>query len=273
MLVGGLLHDTTAHLAHTVLEELTLSEAAQSQSPLLRKFDESDRDRRRIDLMLQLMPHDTVTASFTVGYRVDDYYDSALGLQDANAWTAGVDVIWSPSERFSLTAGYNHESILQKQRSRSRPVTGTTTFDIADFDWISVNTDVIDSFYVGLRASLIPRVLDLLLGARYEHAVGEIHTRNPGAVTSGTAAQQQTARAQRMPATVDSMLRLEAAVRYHFWKGWSANLAYAFEVFEKTNWRTDELNPFIPGVSSIWLGNDIKDYIAHIVAVTLGYRF
>ena len=55
MLAGGLLHDTTAHLAHTVLEELTLSEAAQSQSPLLRKFDESDRDRRRIDLMLQLM--------------------------------------------------------------------------------------------------------------------------------------------------------------------------------------------------------------------------
>ena len=62
----------------------------------------------------------------------------------------------------------------------------------------------------------IPRVLDLLLGARNEYAVGEIHTRNP---------------------------------------------------------RTDELNPLIPRNSSIWLGNDIKDYTAHIVAVTLGFRF
>jgi len=76
-----------------------------------------------------------------------------------------------------------------------------------------------------------------------------------------------------MPATVDSMFRLDAAVRYHFSKGWSATLAYAFEVFEKRNWRSDELNPFVPGISSLWLGNDVKDYTAHIVAVTLGYRF
>jgi hypothetical protein len=36
--------------------------------------------------------------------------------------------------------------------------------------------------------------------------------------------------------------------------------------------RTDALNPFVPGVSSPWLGNDIRDYTAHI-GVTLGYRF
>lgn len=36
---------------------------------------------------------------------------------------------------------------------------------------------------------------------------------------------------------------------------------------------TCHTNPFIPGISSLWLGNDIKDYTGHIVAVTLGYRF
>jgi hypothetical protein len=69
------------------------------------------------------------------------------------------------------------------------------------------------------------------------------------------------------------MFRLDAALRYHFWKQWTASVAYAFEVFDKTNWRTDELNPFVPGVSSLWLGNDLKDYTAHIIALTLGYRF
>jgi len=28
-------------------------------------------------------------------------------------------------------------------------------------------------------------------------------------------------------------------------------------LFSPTHWRTDTLNPFIPGVSSIWLGNDL----------------
>ena len=44
-------------------------------------------------------------------------------------------------------------------------------------------------------------------------------------------------------------------------------------MFDKTNWQTDQLNPFLPGVTSIWLGNDFKDYTAHIVTLTLGYRF
>ena len=79
-----------------MFEELTLSEIARSQSPLSRKFDESDRDRNRVELMIPLMPHDTVTVSFTVGYRTDDYYNSALGLHDAETWTAGVDASWTP---------------------------------------------------------------------------------------------------------------------------------------------------------------------------------
>ena len=266
-------YDTFAHLAHTVVEEDLADAASQSQSPLLRKLDESDRDRHRVDLMLQVMPHETVTVSFTGSYRTDDYYDSALGLQSAEAWTAGIDATWTPSERLAITAGYNYESILQKQRSRSRPVSDGNTLDFPDFDWISVNADKIHSVHLGLRTALIPGVLDFLLGARYEHALGELHTRNPGPVTSGSLSQQQTAQGKRMPATVDSMLRLDAGVRYHFWKGWYATLAYAFEVFDKTDWRSDQLNPFVPGVSSLWLGSDIKDYTAHIVAVTLGYRF
>ena len=51
------------------------------------------------------------------------------------------------------------------------------------------------------------------------------------------------------------------------------SFGYVFESFEKTDWRTDTLNPFIPGVSSIWLGNDAKNFSAHVVGLTLAYRF
>jgi len=82
-----------------------------------------------------------------------------------------------------------------------------------------------------------------------------------------------TAKAKRVPAFEDTLLRLETSLRYYFLKNWSANLGYVFESFEKTDWRTDTLNPFIPGVSSIWLGNDLRNYTAHLVGVTFSYRF
>ena len=46
-----------------------------------------------------------------------------------------------------------------------------------------------------------------------------------------------------------------------------------FEVFDQADFRTDGLNPFVPGLTSIYLGNDLKDYTAHIVSMAIGYRF
>ncbi len=100
-----------------------------------------------------------------------------------------------------------------------------------------------------------------------------IETRNPTAPLSGSAPQNATAKAQRLPAFQDTVVRLETSLRYYFLKSWAANLGYVLESFEKTDWRTDTLNPFIPGVSSIWLGNDLKNYTAHYFGLTLAYSF
>ena len=266
-------YNTTAHLEHTVVEELTPSAIAQGQSALLRKFDEADRDRQRLDLLLQLMPTEALTTTLSGGWTRDDHLRSPLGLQDATGWSAGVDLNWTPVERIALFGGYTHESIFQKQRSRSRPVTGTTTFDFADYDWISDNTDTVDTVHVGATVGLIPRVLDWTFAASYAYALGRVETRNPVAPTSGTAAQQAAAAAKPTPAFEDGLFRLETGLKYHFWKVWTASVGYAFESFDKHDWRTDTLNPFVPGITSIWLGNDLRNYAAHVVAVKLGYRF
>jgi len=96
-----------------------------------------------------------------------------------------------------------------------------------------------------------------------------IETRNPTAPVSGTAARNATAKAQRFPAVEDTVLRL----RRHWGITSSRTARRTFESFEKTDWRTDTLNPFIPGVSSIWLGNELKNYTAHYFGVTLAYGF
>ena len=266
-------YNSFAHLEHTVVEDVTPDAQAQGQSVLLRKFDEADRDRQRVDLLLQFTPTEAISISPNFSYRNDDYYNSLLGLQKAESWSAGFDVSWTPLEWLSAALGYTYERIDQQQRSRSREVVGTATLDVPDFDWVSNNVDTVHTVYAGLRAALIPKVLDWVLNVAYSQATGEINTRNPVTPTSGNATQRTSATAKPIPDFKDSLFRLDTAVRYYFQKNWVASLGYIFEKWTQDDFRTDGLNSFVPGVTSIWLGNEPKDYTAHILALTFGYRF
>ena len=133
--------------------------------------------------------------------------------------------------------------------------------------------DTVHTIYAGIKAAVIPKVLDWVLNVAYSHATGEINTTNPLPVTSGNATQRANATAKRIPDFRDSLFRLDTAVRYYFRKNWTASLAYIYEKWSQDDFRTDGLNPFVPGVTSVWLGNEPKDYTAHILVMTLGYRF
>ena len=101
-----------------------------------------------------------------------------------------------------------------------------------------------------------------------------MQTRNPGPLVNDTPAQQTTGAAKPFPAFVDSLLRLDTALRYRFRDNWTASLGYVYESFGQHDWRTDTINPFVPAVgSTIFLGNHANGYDAHIMAITLGYRF
>lgn len=271
-------YDPFAHLAHAVAEEELEQAVPQSQSPLLRKFDQGERDRQRVDLLLQLLLTDAVTAGLTAGWVKDDYIESALGLQEATTWSAGFDVTWTPVQRLAVFAGYTREMIDQRQRSRNRDRTFTVPPVVADFpdwDWVSVHTDTIDTVRVGVNLAVIPRTLEWTAEAAWAHAVGEIDTFNPSPPQPHPPAFPSSANAvaRDQPDFKDTLIRLDTALRYRFWKVWTASVGYTFESFRKDDWRTDRLNPFTPGSSSIWLGNDLRDYTAHIVGVKLGYRF
>ena len=164
-------YNTRAHAEHAVEEDPAA--ALQGQSLLLRKFDEAERNRQKAELQLQITPLETLSITPTVAYRWDDYIRSRLGLQEENSWSAGIDLNWAPVERLSVFGGYMHESIYQKQRSRSRPVTGTTTFDFADYDWISNNIDTVDTFNAGFKAIFIPGKLDWKANGAFSTATGE----------------------------------------------------------------------------------------------------
>jgi len=265
-----------AHLAHTVTPEEFVVDAPQAQSTLLRKYDQADRDRDRVDFLAQLTLLDTLMITPTVSYRNDDYKNSALGLQDDKSWAAGLDISWSPMEGFTLFASYMREEFFARQRSRYREP--PAQLENPTFDWVAENEDRIDTFGVGIDAALIPKKLDLRLAWNYSRATGTMKAFNPVTPSGGTAAQNRSATAVDFPDIEDSLHQLEASLRYHITPAWFVRIGYIFEMFDITDFRTDDIQPFMGSVdpasgTSIFLGAQVRDYTAHILTFSVGYKF
>jgi MtrB/PioB family decaheme-associated outer membrane protein len=242
-----------------------------------RKFDEAARNRQQADLLLQFTPFDTVTAALTGSVRDDDYIESRQGLQEETALTAGFDLSWAPAERVAFSFGYVHEINNRRMTSQQRISATSVVISSPTWMWDSNTYDTIDTFHLNGTVALIPGLLDWKFGGAYMMSLSEdkLHNLVPLTPIGGTTlSAQMGATTKRFPALEDSIFRIDTTFRYMFAKNWSANLGYIFEMFEKKDWRTDNLVPSVnPALTSVWLGSDLKDYTAHILALTVGYRF
>ena len=118
--------------------------------------------------------------------------------------------------------------------------------------------------------------MDWGLSGSYAYALGRIDTRNPtprwAAPMPTTHRHGQALPGVRRPAgPARDGGRVPLAVRVA--QGLDREARLRVRTWQKHDFRTDQLNPFIPGVSSIFLGNDLRNYTSHIIAATLGYRF
>ncbi len=248
----------------------------------MRKFNEGDRDRQKVELMMMITPTDRLSFSPTASYKFDDYIASGMhqngntpqrvtmGVQQVVGWSAGMDVNWVPTDRIAFSTGYVHESNFQKQRSSVR-----NPLD-ASLDWISNSTDTNDTFHGSIKATILPQRLDFLFNGSYSYSLSRVQQYSPNATGSAVYNASPNNIAVRWPAFDDAYARLEAALQYHFTKSLTGKLFYVYESFTKHDWQTDTSQPFLgPGVagSPIFLGNDQRNYWAQIVGVTLRYRF
>jgi MtrB/PioB family decaheme-associated outer membrane protein len=264
-------YNTFAHLSHTVLEEETLQEEIpQSQSTLLRKYDEANRDRNRADLLLQFAPFDTLTFTPSLSFRDDNYTDSPLGLQDDTSWAVGFDVAWSPTDRISLFASYMREEYDARMRSQFRQP--PDQLDNPTFEWVANNRDSVNTAGAGVDAALIPKKLDFRLAWTFSTARGKMTAFNPVTPSGGTAAVNTSATAMNFPTITDRLNQLEASLKYHLTPASYVRFRYIFEKYDITDFRTGDIQPFMGG-TDIWLGAQIRGYTAQFFTITLGYRF
>jgi MtrB/PioB family decaheme-associated outer membrane protein len=251
-------------------------QVAAPQIPTLRKFDMAERRRHRIEAIVNLIPAETLTVSPTFSYFTDDYPRTTHGVRDNTGWSAGFDFSWSPIAYAALSGGYLHERGEQTMRGRNR----NTGQDFPQWDWLSEIADRSDTVYLDLTVSLLPNVLEWRIGANYQTATTGLDTANLGLFTAvpATAAQIEAARAKPAPAMSEQLWRLETALRYRFARAWTATVGYAFESFERSDWHTNQLIPWVPQTGQTagtptYLGAKYDNYAAHLVGLTLGYRF
>ncbi len=256
------------------------------QSPLLRKYDEANRTLHRGDVITEIKPVEDVSIGLSGSYSRSDYGDTKLGLNDSDQWSAGVDTGVQVATGLAVSTFYTYENVLWSQRSRWRPVSGTTVGDDPLNNWESDSEDRVHTAGVTTDFVLIPDRLDGSIS--YVVAIARGETRASGVPgftnATGSATPPDGGNAVDYPDLKDTLHSPIVVLRYHLQKHFTVKLQYRYENFRLVNFKTDNLEPFMASSNvngsgtvspstDVFLGNRVDDYAAHIISLSGVYRF
>lgn len=255
-------------------------EAPEGQLPQFVLFDQADRRRNKVDLLLQFSPWETVTPSATFSYAKDDYNNSTYGLKKDDYLAAGASLGWSPLDWLQFSADYTFEYYKYNQQSRYRPVVGTTTYDFAANDWESDSEDFFHTVGVNADFNVIPKKLKITAGYAITFGQTKIDASNlgtPTLATTGSASNLAGAQAVDWPRVDNVLQTVKVVARYFFTQKLSARLGYAYERYTERNFALDPMQPYMGNIDSgaitPFLGATQPNYEAHILSLLLKYAF
>ena len=269
-------------------EGFPLGEPATALGQLhsLRKFDEAARTRHRAETLLQITPLDQFSFAASYGTTQDDYqesgctwlgYDQCYGLLKDINYNYTFEFTFNPHSAFALFAEYTREKYKYRQRSRQRvPPTATAPAnDSPNNDWESDRRDLVDTWATGLDGSVSERAVYSLFYS-LSVAKNSIRTRALG-LPSIPGFLVTTA--QDYPDTSNRWHQLVASIKFPIRGGLSPKLEYRYEQYDRVDFQLVNVGQYLTldpsTATSIFLGvgADVPGYHAHILAVSLEYRF
>ncbi len=250
----------------------TYTQVAAAQLPELRKLDMADRNQDRLDFSTTLTPPGDFIATLTYGLGKNDYVNSAYGVQDDHNWNIGGDISGRFQDRLTVFGSFVHEHFSVQQRNRSR---ATGQLSNLTWDWIGTTNDRVNTAGAGFEVTAVPDRLEARVQWEVQDARTHMLGSNPTTPTGGTAAQNAQATAVDMPPFTKRLHTVDASLRYRFAPNWSATAQYTMERFRESDVRTDGLVPAPPPPATqgdLFLGNDVLNYNAGILVITIGYN-
>lgn len=250
---------------------------ALAQLPLLRKFDEAARERDRGEALITLTPVDQIDFTTSYGTTQDDYNRSSYGLLKDIRFNYSFELSYLPHPAASLFANYTRERYKSLQRSRQRnpPSATAPANDSTNNDWESNLRDIVDTWGAGVDATITPKVI---VNSFYSLSVAKnsIYTRAMG---SSAISGFLVTTAQDYPDTSNRWHQAAVSVKFPLTDRLAPKFEYRYEKYSRIDFQLERLSQYInldPSTStSIFLGvgSDIPGYDAHILAVSLEYRF
>ncbi|HUU49930.1 MAG TPA: MtrB/PioB family decaheme-associated outer membrane protein [Nitrospinota bacterium] len=252
-----------------------------AQLPWLRKYDEAERDRNRIQLLATVYPTEKLSATGSYIFGYDDFDNSEFGLLKDKHNIFSIDANYAPHERLSLYAFYTYEKYENDMKSRQwtagstgDPFT-TEPSTVSDSNWYNDNEDETNTFGGGFLLALLPKRLDLDVSYSYADTDGVAKFSSP----VGTVDANDFTPVDYTEVDDTNLQTLHAKLKYKFKKkGLSATLGYMWERFDIedynkqgfTNVPTDSSGNFS---DALLMGTLPENYEVNLVYANLQYKF
>jgi MtrB/PioB family decaheme-associated outer membrane protein len=273
-------------------------EAAIPQLLWMRKYDQANRDRDRIQGILSVFPIEPLTLTGQVIYGKDNFKDSAFGLLDDKHSIYSIDADYQLTEQLNLYGFYSREKYNNSQKARQWSPGGLgdpkkETAQESPSNWDSENEDKVNTFGGGLDFEPLPENLSVNLSYSQSKTDGEIKISSlvGGKDAAGKVIDANNFEPIGFNEVDDTKFQLlNAKLKYQFKEGPSITIGYMLEKFEIKDFvinleksdisyfSEEELdyiptNPLGAYNAALLMGTLTKGYDVNIVYVKLSYLF
>jgi MtrB/PioB family decaheme-associated outer membrane protein len=226
-------------------------------SPQLRKYHMADRRRHDTHAWLTITPLDNLSIGSHLKFIDDDYYKSKFGLTGYRLLGTGVDLSYMATDALNFRAFYNYDKTKREMDS-----TSSTT---SSRPWSSQDEDTTNTVGAGIDFDVVPDLLSV--GFEY------LFARSDGRVNTSTTAGGPVS--PPFPDNETSLHDVSVQGKLQITRNLSMRLGYLFEKFNSSDWATENMCPtcLSGGAAVIASGERPPDYNAHLVSMSLIYRF
>lgn len=217
--------------------------------PLMRKFNQADRERDRLLVELDLMPLDALGINLSYFKAEADYTDSQIGLQDSVEDSYTINFNYAVGSKFNIYAFLTREDIDAKLFNAT---------SVSATPWTALTSDEISTEGLGLSAHINEK-MDIGFDLISSEARGDISVQ--------TTAEEEPFAPLRTKLR-NAKIHFDHEVSEH----WGYKLYAEYEQYKAQDWAIDGYG--VDGIGSVLtMGEQSPDYSAWYFRVQASYRF
>jgi MtrB/PioB family decaheme-associated outer membrane protein len=217
--------------------------------PLMRKFNQADRDRERILVELDIMPFEAFGINLSYFQADSDYRQSEIGLQESNEESYTINFNYAMSTKVNMYAFLTRDDI-------DADLLNTTGGSA--IPWNAVTRDRITTLGFGLSSRISKKSS---IGFDY------VSSDSKGDISVQTSAEEAPFDPLKTDLT-NAKVHFDYEVNDH----WAYKFYAEYEKFSSRDWAIDGLG--VDGISSVLtMGEQSPEYTAWYFRVQASYRF